>query len=121
MLDRESIIIIRERATLEQVEQMLETLRVYIKVVVDIERSILAGGGEKHAWCEAILLEDGSRQSDIWGANWTPFNQSVDYESIINIRPSQNNRSMIIQDPTRKERIKQITEELIGGYQIEFR
>ncbi len=35
---------------------MLETLRVYIKVVVDIERGILAGGGEKHAWCEALLL-----------------------------------------------------------------
>lgn len=43
---------------MEQVEQMLETLRVYIKVVVDIERGILAGGAEKHAWCEALLLED---------------------------------------------------------------
>jgi hypothetical protein len=45
----------------------------------------------------------------------------MDYESIINIRPSQNNCSMIIQDPTIKEHVKQITEELIGGYQIEFR
>jgi hypothetical protein len=81
MFNRESVIIIKEPATLEQIEQMLETLRVYIKVVVDIERSILAGGGEKHAWCEAILLEDGSRQSDIWSANWIPFNQSMDYES----------------------------------------
>ncbi|OYE03041.1 DUF5674 family protein [Nostoc sp. 'Peltigera membranacea cyanobiont' 232] len=51
------IIVIKERATLEQVEQMLETLRVYIKVVVDIERGILAGGGEKHAWCEAVLTQ----------------------------------------------------------------
>jgi hypothetical protein len=115
------IIIIKERATLEQVEQMLETLRVYIKVVVDIERGILAGGGEKHAWCEAVLLEDGSRQRDIWGADWTPFNQSIDYESIINIRPSQNNRSMIIQDHAIRERVKQITEDLIGGYEIGFR
>jgi hypothetical protein len=115
------IIIIKERATLEQVEQMLETLRVYIKVVVDIERGILAGGGEKHAWCEAVLLEDGSRQRDIWGVDWTPFNQSIDYESIINIRPSQNNRSMIIQDHAIRERVKQITEDLIGGYEIEFR
>jgi Protein of unknown function (DUF5674) len=54
-------------------------------------------------------------------ANWTPFNQSIDYESIINIRPSQNNRSMIIQDPAIKERVKRITEDLIGGYEIEFR
>lgn len=106
---------------MEQVEQMLETLRVYIKVVVDIERGILAGGGQKHAWCEAVLLEDGSRQRSIWGADWTPFNQSIDYESIINIRPSQNNRSMIIQDHAIRERVKQITEDLIGGYEIEFR
>lgn len=48
------IVIIRKHATLEQVEQMLETLRVYIKVAVDIERGILAGGGEKHAWCSYI-------------------------------------------------------------------
>ncbi|MHC5747382.1 MAG: DUF5674 family protein [Nostoc sp.] len=43
------VLIIRERATLEQVELMLQTLRVYIKVAVDIERGILAGGGEKQA------------------------------------------------------------------------
>ena len=80
------VIIIKERATLEQVEQMLQTLRIYIKVTVDIERGILAGGGEKHALCEAALLEDGSKQRDIWGADWTPFDQSIAYESIINIR-----------------------------------
>jgi hypothetical protein len=100
---------------------MLQTLRVYIKVAVDIERGILAGGGEKHAWCEGILLENGSTQRDIWGADWTPFKQSMDYEPIINIRPSQNNRSMIIQDPAIRERVKKITEELIGGYEFDFR
>lgn len=117
----ESILIIRERATLEQVELMLQTLRIYIKVAVDIERSILAGGGRQHADCEAELLKDGSRQRDIWGANWTPFNQSIDYESIINIRPSSNNRSMIIQSPEIRALVKQITESKIGGYEIDFK
>ncbi len=112
---------IRARATLEQVELMLQNLRVYIKVAVDIEKGILAGGGQKHAFCEAALLEDGSRQRDIWGADWTPFDQSIAYESIINIRPSQNNRSMLIQDPAIRERVKKITQELIGGYEPEFR
>lgn len=115
------ILIIRERATREQVEQMLQTLRIYIKVVVDIEGGILVGGGRQHADCEAELLKNGSRQQAIWGANWTPFNQSIDYESIINIRPSQNNRSMIIQIPEIRERVKQITEEFIGGYEIDFK
>ncbi|HEY9804098.1 MAG TPA: DUF5674 family protein [Leptolyngbyaceae cyanobacterium] len=115
------VLIIKERATIEQVEHMLQTLKIYIKVAVDIERGILAGGGEKHAFCEAALLEDGSRQRDIWGADWTPFNQSIAYESIINIRPSQNNRSMLIQNPVIRERVKKITQELIGGYEPELR
>ncbi|WP_223278369.1 DUF5674 family protein [Nostoc sp. 'Peltigera membranacea cyanobiont' 232] len=93
------VLIIKQRAILEEFHQMLQILELYIKIAVDIERGILAGGGEKHAFCEAALLEDGSRQRDIWGADWTPFNQSIAYESIINIRPSQNNRSMLIQDP----------------------
>ncbi|MBN3909055.1 MAG: hypothetical protein HWQ35_21615 [Nostoc sp. NMS1] len=113
------VLIIKERATLEQFEQMLQTLGLYIKIAIDIERGILAGGGEKHAYCEAALLEDGSRQRDIWGADWIPFNQSIAYESIINIRPSQNNRSMIIQNPEIRERVKKIAQELIGGYEPE--
>ncbi len=43
------------------------------------------------------------------------------YESIINVRPSQNNRSMIIQDSVIRERVTQITWELIGGYEPEFK
>lgn len=114
------ILIIRERATYEQVEQMLQTLRVYIKVVVDIERGILAGGGRQHAECEAELLHDGSKQRDIWGADWIPSEQSIAYESLINIRPSRNNRSMIIQDPEIRERVRTIIIDLIGGYEIDF-
>ncbi|QLE54813.1 DUF5674 family protein [Nostoc sp. TCL26-01] len=115
------VLIIRERATLQQVEQMLQTLELYIKIAVDIKKGILAGGGEKHAFCEAALLEDGSRQRNIWGADWIPFDQSITYESIINILPSQNNRSMLIQDPAIRELIKKITQELIGGYAPESR
>ena len=115
------VIIIRERATLQQVEEMLQTLRVYIKIAVDLEKGILAGGAEQHAECEAFLLKDGSKQKDIWGADWLPFTQEIAYESIINIRPSQNNRSMIIQNPAIRERVKQITVELIGGHEPEFK
>lgn len=115
------IIIIKESASLKQVEEMLQTLRVYIKIAVDIEKGILAGGGEQHAECEAVLLKDGSKQKDIWGADWLPFTQEIAYESIINIRSSQNNRSMIIQDLAIRERVKQITMELIGGHEPEFK
>jgi hypothetical protein len=50
--------------------EMLEFLGIYIKLVVDVERGILAGGGELHADCEKVLLRDGSRQQDVWGADW---------------------------------------------------
>ncbi len=58
--------LIQDRATKEQLEEMLEILSSYIKLAVDIERGILAGGGELHADCEAVLLENGSKQVDIW-------------------------------------------------------
>ena len=65
--------------------------------------------------CEAVLLENGSKQVDIWGADWYPFTQEVGYESLINIRPRQNNRSMEIQDPMIRQQVAQIVQHLLGG------
>ncbi len=93
---------------------MLEALGVYIKTAVDTERKILAGGGQLHADCEAMLLEDGSSQKDIWGADWIPFKQEVAYESLINIKPRQNNREMQISDPIIREKVKKILEDKLG-------
>ncbi len=64
--------IIRHRATPEQMRQMLEVLGIYIKLAVDIQRGILAGGGELHADCEQVLLEDGSEQAYVWGQTGIP-------------------------------------------------
>ena len=111
---KQMIHIIRDRATKEQLEEMLQTLSSYIKLAVDIERNILAGGGDLHADCEAALLENDSEQKNIWGADWNPFTQEVTFESFINIRPSQNNRSMEIQDVLIRDRVAQITKNLLG-------
>jgi Protein of unknown function (DUF5674) len=108
------IIIIRNRAIPEQIEQMLEEHKFYIKLAVDIERRILAGGGEMHYFCEQALLEDGSSQKNIWGAGFMPINQKISYDSLINIR-SRQNRSMEILDPTIRERVAQIITELLGN------
>jgi Protein of unknown function (DUF5674) len=109
------ILIVRSRATKGQITKMLEAHRFYIKTAVDIERGILAGGGELHADCEAVLLDDRSRQDNIWGASWNPLTQEVFFESLINIRPRQNNRSMEILDSEIREQVAQITQELLGG------
>ena len=107
--------IIRSRATQPQIDEMLQVLGTYIKLAVDLHRGILAGGGAMHADCEAALLDDGSQQEDIWGADWNPHSQQVTFESLINIRPRQNNRSLEIVDPDIREDVAQITRQLLGG------
>jgi hypothetical protein len=100
--------IIRQRATGKEMQEMLEELETYIKLAVDVERNILAGGGEYHADCEEVLLEDGSRQENVWGADWYPESRKVGFGALINIRPQQGNRGMEIEDPRLRERIETI-------------
>jgi len=88
-----------------------------IKIVVDVRRHILAGGGEMHADCEAVLLELGSEQDDLWGANWYPVEQQIEFESLINIRPRLGNRSIIIQSEQLRQKVATIVQELLGGIQ----
>ncbi len=107
--------LIQQPATKKQLEEMLEPLNSYIKLAVDIERRILAGGGELHADCEVVLLENGSKQVDIWGADWYPLTQEIGYESLINIRPRQNNRSLEIQDAIIRGKVAQIIQQLLEG------
>jgi len=95
-------------------EQMLEALGLYVKLAVDIRQGIAAGGGVMHADCEAVLLENGSQQEDIWGADWNPEAQQVSFEALINIRPRQNNRSMDIMDQSIRKRVSEIVKDLFG-------
>jgi len=88
-----------------------------VKYVVDIERRIAAVGGDLHADAERLLLESGSRQADLWGANYLPGkgpDACIEYTSLINIRPSQGNRVMLIMDPAIRDRVQEITFALIG-------
>jgi hypothetical protein len=107
--------IIEHIATPRQLQEMLEIYPFMVKIVVDIRRNILAGGGEMHADCEIILLEQGSEQDDLWGANWYPKEQRVEFESLINIRPRLGNRSMIIQSDEIRDKVAAITQTLLGG------
>ncbi len=92
---------------------MLQALGTYIKTAVDVQRGILAGSGELHADCEEILLEDGSLQEHIWGADWIPVTAEVTFEALINIRPGQGNRSMTIEDAALQSRISEIVSNLL--------
>ena len=106
--------IIRDHSTPEQMKEMLQMLQTYVKLAVDIKRGILAGGGAMHADCEAVLLDAESQQEFIWGADWDPTAQQVTFESLINIRPRQNNPSMQILDPEIRDKVAEITIRLLG-------
>ena len=104
-------------ATAQQLQEMLDVYPLLVKIVVDIRRRTLAGGGEMHADCEALLLAEGSEQDDLWGANWYPTEQHIEFESLINIRPRLGNRSIIIQSDAIRTAVSNITRELLGGIQ----
>ena len=81
-----------------------------VKAVVDVERKVMAVDGELHADEEALLLENGSLQENLWGINIYPELEGpdrIEFDSVINIRPSQGNRSRGVDDPVIRERIVQ--------------
>ena len=86
-----------------------------VKAVVDIERGIMAIGGDLHADEEALLLEQGSQQKDLWGINLYPDIVDagwLEFDSMINLRPSQNNRSRGVDDPSTRQKITEIVARL---------
>ncbi len=87
-----------------------------VKGVVDIEKEIMAIGGELHADEEAILLSSGSKQENLWGINLYPQKKDeefIEFDAVINLKPAQGNRSRGIENPQIQKRIKEIIERLI--------
>lgn len=109
------IVLLNGKATQTDLNAMQEAYSGFIKIAVDIRRKVLAGGGEMHADCESVLLENGSVQEDIWGANWYLDEQVVEFESLINIRPDQGNRGIVIQNEEIRRAVEAVTLEFLGG------
>lgn len=89
-----------------------------IKGVADIEREVLALGGEYHSDALDILIDNGSRGEDVWGFNITldsdqPLDERIEYISLINIRPAKGSRDMEIKDVQLKDRIRDIIKKRI--------
>jgi hypothetical protein len=87
-----------------------------IKAVVDVEKRLLAIDAELHSDLEALLLEKGSRQKDLWGINLYPEitgDDFVEFDSMINVRPSQNNKSRGVEDAQVRKKIIDIVLEKI--------
>src|SRR3990167_7660064 len=97
------LLIVRAKIEPETRKKIAEDLKGYIKVVVDVRRKILAAGGEKHIDGERLLLEDGSRQEDLWGAGLDLETGEMDFDSLINLRPTHNRSREILDEEIRKK------------------
>ncbi len=87
-----------------------------VKAVVDVERRLVALDAELHADLEAVLLAEGSQQKNLWGINLYPDlagSDFIEFDSMINIRPSQKNQSRGVEDPATAKKIIEIVNERI--------
>jgi len=98
-----------------------------VKAVVDVEKEIMVVDASMHVDQEVVLLENGSKQENLWGINLHPseFGLSsealakdggegwIEFDSLINLRPSQGNRSRSVDDPKIQEKIKKIVNRLV--------
>lgn len=108
------ILIIRKKATSDEIKKMAMDYDGYIKLVIDAKRHVLAGGGERHFDAEQLLLQDGSQQENLWGGGIDWETKETDYNSIINLRPLQNKSRDILSEQIRKDFDTIIKELLIG-------
>ena len=109
--------IVKDKISREELKRLTE--KGYgdtVKAAVDVEKGIMAVGGEWHSEAQALLVEDGSSGLNVWGVNIfldRTGDEMVEYVALINIKPSLN-RSMEIQDEAVKNKIKAIIINLIG-------
>ena len=113
------ITIIRNIVTRRELSNMAkQQFGDMVKAVVDVEQGIMAIGGELHSDEEALLLDQGSAQKDLWGINLypeRPVPEWIEFDSMINVRPSGGNRSRAVERADLREAITTIVNRLLEG------
>ncbi len=102
------LMIIRKKADDDVLNKVAEDLSGYVKVVVDVQRQILSAGGKLHVDGEEVMLEDGSRQADLWGGGLDLETGEIDFDSMINLRASQGNTSREVLDVKIRQQMEKI-------------
>ena len=110
--------IVRTQVALQHLGSLAEGLfGELVKAVVDVRQRIMAIGGDLYADEEAVLLDEGSAQQDLWGINLYPDQHGasgwIEFDSMINVRPRQGNRSRSVEDPDIRRRIVEIVDILV--------
>lgn len=95
--------------TSEEIEFLKEEFGEYIKTVIDIEKRICSAGCNRHFESEKKLLSQGSSQSNLWGGGVDLETLTIDFNSFINIRPTDDNSGNEIQDSEIRQKFEHLT------------
>lgn len=103
------IITKKEPFTAEEIKKVSEEFESYIKTVIDIDKKNCSAGANRHFESEKILLDQGSKQNSLWGGGIDLETLIIDNNSIINIRPDDNNNRDEIQDQNKRKLFEKLS------------
>ncbi len=107
------IVILKDKVDNETLKKVAEDLDGYVKFVVDVEKKILSAGGTRHVMGEELLLKNGSLQKNLWGGGLDLETDELDFDSMINLRPNDNNLSREVLDKDVRGKIEKIVQKLL--------
>jgi hypothetical protein len=107
------IIILDRKITPQEFEQAREIYPDYIKTVVDIERNLLAVGGEYHIDCEEVLIQNGSKPENLFGGGFRISTMEIEYMAMSNYKPALGKITYEIMDPMVRSKLKELTEKFL--------
>lgn len=107
------LLLLKTKIDEKDLEKVAEDLDGYVKFVVDIEKGVLTAGGTRHFMGEELLLRNGSKQEYLWGGGVDLETNEIDFDSMINIRPNDNNSSREVLDKDLRNRIEKIVRKIL--------
>lgn len=107
------VLLLTEKISSEQLKNVSQDLDGYIKFVVDITREVMTAGGARHVEGEEMLLAEGSKQADLWGGGYDLETGDMDFDSMINIRPVQDNPSREVLDAKIRKSVEEVVKKLL--------
>lgn len=109
------IVVVKKPLTEEEFKKAKEDYQSYIKITIDLEEEVAAVGGEYHADAEKILLEQGSKQKNIWGGGFNLETKQFETNAIINLQVPENDSCEIL-DPLKRKKFLKIAKKIFKNY-----
>lgn len=107
-------LILDTKVTDNEIKQIFKHFQGYTKIVIDVEKEILCAGADRHVDEERELLKHGSKQSNLWGGGLDLESGEIDYNSMINLRPNQDNPSRDILSTGVRQKFDEIVAKILG-------